>query len=305
MASRTRESDWPLGKAPATRHDGAARQTWRRFRRHRLATVGLVLFVIVVAAAILAPVLGRHDPLRVDLSAVRQPPSPEHWLGGDLSGRDVWSRVLHGLRTSLLVGFGAVALYVVIGSVIGLVAGYYGGAVDHTLMRIIDAVLSMPLLILVIAFIALIGSGLTSVILVIGFLGWPATARLVRGQVLWLRESEFVSATRVLGLTDRAILVRHILPNVVGPLTVVVTFGVGAAILLEASLGFLGLGVQPPTPTLGEMILEARDPEVLRTVPWLWLPPGILIAVTVLAVNLVGEGLRDALDPRGSAKRWR
>lgn len=203
------------------------------------------------------------------------------------------------------MGFGAVALYVLIGSVIGLAAGYYGGTVDHVLMRIIDAVLSMPLLILVMAFIALIGSGLISVILVIGFLGWPATARLVRGQVLWLRESEFVGAARVLGLTDRAILVRHILPNVVGPLTVVVTFGVGAAILLEASLGFLGLGVRPPTPTLGEMILEARDPEVLRNVPWLWLPPGVVVAITVLAVNLVGEGLRDALDPRQSARRWR
>jgi peptide/nickel transport system permease protein len=267
--------------------------------------VGLVLFVVILAAAILAPVIGRHDPLRVDLAAVRTPPSADHWLGGDLSGRDVWSRMLHGLRTSLLVGFGAVALYVLIGSIIGLIAGYYGGAVDHTLMRIIDAVLSMPLLILVIAFIALIGSGLTSVILVIGFLGWPATARLVRGQVLWLRESEFVAASRVVGLTDRAILLRHILPNVIGPLTVLVTFGVGAAILLEASLGFLGLGVQPPTPTLGEMILEARDPEVLRSVPWLWVPAGIVIALTVLAVNLVGEGLRDALDPRGTARRWR
>lgn len=305
MASQIHASGSRRDSAAAVRHDGPARQTWRRFRRHRLATVGLVLFVLVIAAAVLAPALSRWDPLRIDLAAVREPPSADHWLGGDLSGRDVWSRLLHGLRTSLLVGFGAVALYVLIGSVIGLAAGYYGGTVDHVLMRIIDAVLSMPLLILVMAFIALIGSGLISVILVIGFLGWPATARLVRGQVLWLRESEFVGAARVLGLTDRAILVRHILPNVVGPLTVVVTFGVGAAILLEASLGFLGLGVRPPTPTLGEMILEARDPEVLRNVPWLWLPPGVVVAITVLAVNLVGEGLRDALDPRQSARRWR
>jgi peptide/nickel transport system permease protein len=285
--------------AEARTHERFLVQTARRYRRHRLAVVGLVLLTAIVAVAILAPVLSPADPLRIDLSNVRKPPSAEHLLGGDLSGRDVLSRLLYALRTSLIVGIGAVGLYLMVGSIIGFVSGFYGGGVDQVAMRVTDAMMSIPLLILVIVFIAVIGPGLVSVVLVIGLLGWPATARLVRGQVLSLRESDFITAARVMGLRDRDIVVRHVLPNVIGPLTVVATFGIGSAIILEASLGFLGLSVPPPTPTLGDMILEGRDPSVLSSVPWLWLPAGLLIAATVMAVNLMGDGLRDALDPKG------
>jgi peptide/nickel transport system permease protein len=165
-----------------------------------------------------------------------------------------------------------------------------------------DTVLAIPTLLLIIVFVSVIGPSLISVIAVIGFLGWPQAARIVRGQILSLREAEFVSAARVIGLRDRAILGAHLLPNIVGPLTVVATFGVANAILLEAGLSFLGLGVQAPEPSLGNMILDARDGDVLRRLPWIWLPPGILISVTVLAVNFVGDGLRDALDPRSGGR---
>ena len=273
------------------------RQTVSRFLRHRLAVVGVALLAVMLVAALVLPEVA-SDPSTVSLQLVDRPPSPEHILGGDRSGRDVWSRLLHGARTSLIVGFAAVAVYVLLGTVVGALAGYVGGPLDHILMRVTDTVLSIPLLLLVIVFVSVVGPSLWSVIVVIGVLGWPGTARIVRGQFLSLRESEFVTAARVVGVPDRDVVVRHLLPNVVGPLTVLATFGIANAILLEASLSFLGLGVQPPTSSLGIMINEARAPSVLHDLPWLWLPPGVVIATIVLAVNFVGDGLRDALDPR-------
>ena len=232
------------------------------------------------------------------------------------------ARVATGTRTSLIVGFGAVALYVLIGTAIGLTAGFLGRVrvglnvpfpgtrrrlkllitIDQLLMRFTDTIMSIPTLLLIIVFVSVVGPSLQSVIAVIGLLGWPGTARILRGQILQLRDTEFVSAARVVGVNDWGIVVRHLLPNVVGPLTVVATFGVATAILLEATLSFLGLGVQVPEPSLGNMIFEARDSNVLKTLPWLWLPPGIVIALTVLAVNFVGDGLRDALDPRSTRR---
>jgi peptide/nickel transport system permease protein len=293
----------PLGRGVAdrifaARHESLGRQALRRFLRHRLAIAGSVILGAIVLAAILAPLAAPQDPTRVDLSAVRQPPGAQHWFGADQSGRDVWSRVVHGTRTSLVVGFGAVSVYVLIGTTLGLVAGYLGGIVDQLVMRFTDSVLSIPTLLIVIVFVSVVGPSLLSVIAVIGLLGWPPTARLVRGQLLTLRELEFVTSARVVGASDARIVLHHLLPNVLGPLTVVFTFGVANAILLEASLSFLGLGVRPPTPSLGVMIQEARSPSVLFEMPWLWLTPGAAIALTVLAVNLVGDGLRDALDPR-------
>jgi peptide/nickel transport system permease protein len=251
----------------------------------------------------LGPVVLRLDPLKANLDAVRRPPGPDHWFGTDQSGRDVFSRVVYGLRISIVVGLGSVSLYLVIGSTIGFVAGLYGGVIDHILMRIVDALLSIPLLILIIVFIALLGPGLTSVIIVIGVAGWPSTARLVRAQVLALRNSDLVVAARVIGVRDRDIVLNHLLPNVMGPLAVIATFGIGSAIILEASLGFLGLGVRPPTSSLGVMITEASDPVILRDLPWAWIPAAAMLALTVLAVNFVGEGLRQALDPRSGGGR--
>jgi peptide/nickel transport system permease protein len=274
----------------------------RRFLRHRPAIVGTVILVTIVAGAIFAPFIAPQNPTKTNLQIVDQPPTAQHWLGGDRSGRDVWSRVVYGTRVSLVVGFGAVGLYVLIGTLLGLISGFAGGAIDQILMRLTDTVLSIPTLLLVIAFASVVGPSLYSVIAAIGLLGWPGTARIVRGQVLSLREAEFVMAARALGARSRYIVVRHLLPNIFGPLTVVATFGVASAILLEAALSFLGLGVQPPTPSLGDMINQARAPSVLHDIPWLWIPPGIVIAVTVLAVNFVGDGLRDALDPRSTRR---
>jgi peptide/nickel transport system permease protein len=274
----------------------------RRFLRHPPAIVGTVILVTIVAGAIFAPFIAPQNPTKTNLQIVDQPPTAQHWLGGDRSGRDVWSRVVYGTRVSLVVGFGAVGLYVLIGTLLGLISGFAGGAIDQLLMRLTDTVLSIPTLLLVIAFASVVGPSLYSVIAAIGLLGWPGTARMVRGQVLSLREAEFVMSARALGARSRYIVVRHLLPNIFGPLTVVATFGVASAILLEAALSFLGLGVQPPTPSLGDMINQARAPSVLHDIPWLWIPPGIVIAVTVLAVNFVGDGLRDALDPRSTRR---
>lgn len=283
-------------------HEGLARQAFRRFLKHRLAIVGSVILIFVAGTAIFLPFIVPLDPLKTDYGNIRGAPGPGHVLGGDLSGRDVFARVIHGTRVSLVVGFGAVSLYVTIGTLLGLVAGFAGGIADQVIMRITDTVMSIPTLLLVIVFVSVIGPGLTSVIVVIGLLGWPVTTRLVRGQLLSMREAEFVTAARVIGVKDRVIALRHLLPNLVGPLTVVATFGVAGAVLLEAALSFLGLGVRPPVPSLGEMINAAKAPSTLQGLPWVWIPPGITIALIVLAVNFVGDGLRDALDPR-SARR--
>lgn len=280
------------------KHEGLTIKAWRRFLRHRLAVGGGLVMLLIIVVAVFAPITGRVDPLDVDLRAIRRPPDMAHWFGTDLIGRDVWSRVVHGSRVSLTVGVLAVALYVLIGTVLGALAGFFGGLLDQLIMRITDVFLSIPTLLMVIVFVSVVGPSLTSIIIVIGLLGWPGTCRLIRGQFLTLREEEYVTAARVVGASDSRIIARHILPNTLGPLTVLSTFGVASAILLEASLSFLGLGVRPPTPTWGGMLLEAQSPTVLSTLPWLWIAPGLAIAITVLAVNFIGDGLRDALDPR-------
>ena len=283
-------------------HESLLRLAARRFAKHRLALIGTGIVVAILVLAALGPFV-LPDPFFTDIS--KPPPaapSAIHLLGTDTSGRDVLARVVLGARTSMIVGFGAVTVYILIGTLIGLLSGYFGGWVDQLLMRLTDTVLSIPTLLLVIIFVSVVGPSLVSVIAVIGLLGWPQVARIVRGQLLWLREAEFITAARVLGVDNRAIMLRHLLPNLVGPLTVVATFGVASAILLEASLSFLGLGVQAPQPSLGNMIIEARAPSVLKAAPWFWLPPGILIALLVLGVNFVGDGLRDALDPRSQRR---
>jgi peptide/nickel transport system permease protein len=283
-------------------HESLRRLALRRFLRHRLAIVGVVILTTIVALAVFLPLIIPLDPLKTDYGAIRQPPGPGHILGADLSGRDIFARVVHGTRISLVVGFGAVALYLVIGTTLGLIAGFSGGLRDQAVMRFTDVLLAIPLILLCIVFIAIVGPGLVSVIAVIGLLGWPHTTRIVRGQLLSLRESEFITASHVIGTSGGEIARRHLMPNILGPLTVVATFGVAQAILLEASLSFLGLGVRPPVPSLGEMINAATAPSTLQDLPWVWLPPGIVIALLVLAVNFIGDGVRDALDPRSTRR---
>lgn len=280
-------------------HVSPTKAAMRRFVRHRLAVVGLVVVAVIILMAICAPLLTPWDPNRIDFATgARQPPSALHPLGTDVAGRDVWARVLYGGRTSVAVGFGAVAIYLVIGVALGLLAGFHGGRIDQGIMRFTDTILSIPPLLLIIVFVSVVGPSIGSVIAVIALLGWPITARLVRGQLLVLRESEFITAARVVGVPNRDILLRHMLPNVLGPLTVVATFGVATAVLLEASLSFLGLGVRPPEASWGNLITEATSPAVLNGMWWQWVPAAIAITLMVLGVNFVGDGLRDAIDPR-------
>jgi peptide/nickel transport system permease protein len=280
-------------------HVSPGRAAVRRFVKHRLAVVGLVIVTIIILMAIFAPLLTNWPPNYVDLDVgARQPPSADHILGTDVSGRDVWSRLVYGARTSVTVGFVAVALYLVLGTLVGLLAGYYGGAVDQVLMRVTDTIMSIPALLLIIVFVSAVGPSIWSVVIVIGLLNWGPTARLVRGQILVLRESEFITAAKVVGVKPSTVLRRHMLPNVFGPLTVVATFGVATAVLLESSLSFLGLGVRPPDASWGNLITEAVSPVVLNKLPWQWMPAALMITLTVLGVNFIGDGLRDALDPK-------
>jgi peptide/nickel transport system permease protein len=263
-----------------------------------MAVAGAAAIVVLVLVAIFAAQLAPQSPTQPDMRAVRSAPSSSHWLGTDEVGRDVWSRLVYGARTSLSVGFGAVAIAVALGTLLGGVAGFYGTWVDQVVMRATDTVMSVPPLLMIIVFVSLVGPSLQTVIVVIALMTWPGTARLVRGQFLSLREREFVLAARVLGASDWRIIGRHVLPNLLGPLSVVATFGVASAILVEAGLSFLGLGIKPPLSSWGVMINSAQSSNVLLNLPWLWVPPALAISLTVLAVNFVGDGLREALDPR-------
>ncbi len=286
-----------------TQHDTLLRLAARRFLRHRLAIIGLVIILAITAMAVLAPLISGYPPETLDLHSIRQAPSVAHLLGTDTLGYDVWSRLVFGARTSLIVGFGAVAISIVIGTTLGVIGGFYGGAADQIVGRLTDSIMSLPPLLLVIVFVSIVGPSLESVLVVIALLTWPGIARLVRGQYLTLREAEFVTATRVVGVRDRAIILRHLLPNILGPLSVAATFYTAQAILLEAALSFLGLGVKPPTPSWGNMVNLAQDAAILQFMPWTWVPPAAAIALIVLAINFVGDGLRDALDPRSNVRR--
>lgn len=283
---------------PATRSN--SRRAVSRFMRHRLALTGAATILLLIVVALAAPLVAPQSPTQPDLRAVRTGPSLAHWLGTDEVGRDVWSRLVYGARTSLSVGFGAVAIAVAIGTMQGGLSGFYGGWVDQLIMRVTDTVMSVPPLLMIIVFVSLVGPSLQTVIVVIALMTWPGTARLVRGQVLTLREREFVLAARVLGAQDWRVITNHVLPNMLGPLSVVATFGVASAILLEAGLSFLGLGIKPPLSSWGVMINSAQSSNVLINLPWLWVPPAATISLTVLAVNFIGDGLRDALDPRST-----
>lgn len=260
--------------------------------------LGLYVLIVLVLASVFAPQLARHDRDLPDIRRAEQPPSREHWLGTDELGRDVYTRLLYGGRVSLTVGLVAVSIYMVIGVTLGAIAGYYGGAVDSVIMRITDVVMIVPFFPLALTMAAVLRPSVYNTMVVIGLLGWTGICRLVRGQFLTLRSREYVEAARAIGVPDGQIIFRHILPNAMAPVMVAATLGVGSAILSEAGLSFLGFGVQQPTPSWGNMLSAAISLKVLLLQPWIWLPPGLLIFVAILAVNLVGEGLREALDPR-------
>lgn len=276
---------------------------WSRFRRHRPAMLGLGLVSVLAMAALLTPYLAPYDPSiqGADLVATRfRPPSLAHPMGTDHFGRDVLSRVLYGGRTSLAIGTLAVLIAVTLGTLIGAVAGYRRGWVDAVSMRGVDLLLSFPRLVLLITVVALVDPSIAVITLVLGLTGWMATSRLVRGEVLSLREREFVQAARALGFSGPRILLRHVIPNVASPVIVAATLGIGNTILIEASLSFLGLGVPAPAPSWGEMVARGRD--AMIEAPWITLFPGLAIVLTVMSFNLIGDGLRDALDPRSAGR---
>ncbi len=270
---------------------------WARFRQNPLAMAGAVTVLLLYLVAIFAPVLTQYDPVsHGDLPEMRhQPPSREHLLGTDKFGRDVLTRLVYGSRISLMVSFLAVTISVVLGSIIGAAAGYTGGIVDAVLMRMVDALMSIPRLFLLLTCIALFSRSLLLVTVLLGATGWMGTARLVRGQILSLKNREFVSAAEALGAGNSRIVLRHLIPNALTVIIVSATLRIGLIILVEAALSFLGLGVPPPTPSWGQMVYEGRD--VLLDGWWVSTFPGMAIVVTVVAYNLLGDGLRDSFDP--------
>lgn len=271
---------------------------FRRFLRHKLGVVSLIVVVIIGLAALFAPLIAPYDPNAIN-PAFNAPPSAEHWLGTDQVGRDVFSRLLYATRVSLLVGLLATALSTVIGVVLGLISGYFGGIADMVIMRITDMVMSFPYLLLVLVAAAVFQPGLWNIILILGFVDWPSVARLVRGNVLALRESGFVKSSQVAGMPGRYLLFSEILPNTIAPVLVYATSVVALSMLDEAALSFLGMGVQPPDASLGNMLGDAQSLTILTGQPWLWLPPGLMVVILVVAINFVGDALRDAADPTG------
>ena len=273
-------------------------RTTDRLRGDRRAWFGAGVIVLLVLLAVAAPLVARHDPFGVDLVNSLSPPSLSHWFGTDVQGRDVWARLVFGARVSLTVGIVSQGIALSLGVILGLVAGYYGRWIDELVMRLADVTLAFPTLLLLIALVAALQPSLTVVFVTIGVVGWAGMARIVRGQVLVVRELEFVQAERALGARDARIVALHVLPSVVAPVVIAATLGVAGAIIAESSLSFLGLGVQPPTPSWGSMIADGRDLYQLRHAPWTSLFPGLAIGAAVLGFNLLGDALRDALDPR-------
>jgi peptide/nickel transport system permease protein len=272
--------------------------TAAQFKKNRLATAGLCCMLFLYLVALLAPLIAPYDPnLQEDIVNTRYlAPSMDHPMGTDKFGRDIFSRVIYGSRISLSIGFIAVGISITLGSLVGAVAGYAGGRTDNAIMRVVDMLLSFPRLVLIITVVALFTPSIFLLVAVLGATGWMGTSRIVRGQVLALREQEFVQAVRALGLKDWRILLFHVLPNSMAPIIVSATLGIGNTILLEAGLSFLGLGVQPPTASWGNIINDGRG--VLLDAWWIATFPGLAIVITVICFNLLGDGLRDALDPR-------
>jgi len=265
----------------------------------RRVWVGGTVVLAAVLAAVAAPLFARHDPTTINLVDQLLPPSSTYWLGTDVQGRDVWARLVYGARVSLGVGLASQSIALTLGLILGLVSGYYGRWTDELVMRLADVTLAFPTLLLLVALVAALQPSLPVVFVTIGVVGWAGMARLVRAQVLVVRELEYIQAARALGARHARIITRQVLPAVIAPVVIAATLGIAAAIMAEASLSFLGLGVQPPTPSWGAMIADGRDLGQLRDAPWTSLFPGLAIGATVLGFNLLGDALRDALDPRG------
>lgn len=295
-----------LDGARSSRTDGDAETveswakiTWRRFCRNKVALGSMYLFFGMILLAILAPVLAPFDPNKT-VGDFALAPSATHLLGTDDVGRDVLSRLIYGSRVSIVVGIGSVAIFAAIGIALGLLSGYFVGHTDSVIMRITEVFMAYPHFMIIMVIVSLIGPNVLTVMLVMGLMGWPPICRLVRGEVLRVKGMDYIAAAIVTGYSPYTIVFKHILPNVLSPILVNATFGIASAILMEASLSFLGLGVQPPTSSWGNMLTSAQSLTVLSQEPWRWIPPGIAILVAVLTVNFLGDGLNEAVG--GDAK---
>lgn len=289
--------DMPSGAGKETAGRSEFRQAWQRFRANRMSLVGLVLIILLVLIAIFAPLIAPYDPIEDIFRGVRGVgPSWEHPFGYDHLGRDLLSRIIFGSRVALLVGLVATGISVLVGIVIGAVAGYFGGWVDTLLSRLIDTLMAFPIIALLVVLAAVLGPSLVTTIVVIGFTGWARFARVVRADVMSLKQQDFITAARAVGVRDWRIIWRHLLPNVMGPVIVLASLGIGGIIILESALSFLGLGVRPPNPSWGGTLADGRA-FILRY-PHIAFFPGLMIVITVLAFNFLGDGLRDAFDPR-------
>ena len=271
----------------------------RRFCRHKLAVVSLIVLVILILMAVFAPLIAPYSPTEVT-KAFSQPPSAEHLFGTDKVSRDMFSRVLYAMRASLLVGFLATLISTVIGVVLGLLSGYFGGVLDRVLMSFTDMVMSFPYILLVLVAAAIFKPGMWTIIFVLGFVDWPGVCRLVRGNVLSLRETNFIKSDITAGMPRRYVLFREILPNTIAPVLVYATSVFAISILDEAALSFLGQGVQLPTPSLGNLLGDAQSLTTLTNQPWMWVPAGVVIILLVMCINFVGDALRDAIDPKNA-----
>ena len=264
--------------------------------RHKPAVFGVLFVIFLIMLALFSPWIAPYDPVDSNLRLRGAPPSSEHWLGNDDIGRDILSRLIYGTRIALIVGLGATTIAVMIGVLVGATAGYFGGKVDFLLSRLVDALMAFPILALLLTLSSIFGPSLRNVVIVIGVTFWASYARVIRAEVLSLRERDYVLAARASGATNRRIILRHIVPNAIGPVIILASLAIGSVIIFESALSFLGMGIQRPTPSWGTMLSDGR--EYIRNYPHIAIAPGLAIAFTVLAFNLIGDGLRDALDPR-------
>ncbi|WP_108670475.1 oligopeptide ABC transporter permease [Peribacillus acanthi] len=271
---------------------------WKRFRKNKLAVAGLITFSMLILLAIFAPLITPHDPFEFVLEDSNLPPSLEHPFGTDSLGGDVFSRVIQGTRVSLTVALAAMVFTLLIGITYGAVAGYFGGIVDNIMMRIVDAIQSIPSLFLLLIIASLVIPSVWTTVFVLSIVGWTGMSRIVRGEILTLKQRDFVEAARATGEYKPSIIFYHILPNAIAPITVIATLDIAGNILAEAGLSFLGLGIQAPTPSWGNMLTQAQELPTLMMYPWVAIFPGLFILIAVLSVNFIGDGLRDALDPR-------
>lgn len=273
-------------------------EVWRRLKRNKMAVLGLAILIILVLLAVFANVIANYDNvvIKQNLSQRLQAPSAAHWLGTDEFGRDIFARLVHGTRVSLQVGIIAVGISIVIGGILGAIAGYYGGKLDNIIMRIMDIFLAVPSILLAIAIVSALGPSILNLMLAISISSVPSYARIVRASVLSIRDQEFIEAAKAIGASNTRIIFRHIIPNSLAPVIVQATLGVASAILSTAGLSFIGLGIQPPAPEWGSMLSGGR--QYLRYAWWVTTFPGVAIMITILSLNLLGDGLRDALDPR-------